>query len=184
MIFIHSEYIDKDFEGTIIDLETIGNFKNFFNDSRRYSQITPVIFGYINKEGICIHYANHLDSIEILRKRIQEVMKDLVFKRPLFAFNTDFEKGILFHNLAMHVEFDGELNRERYESKRIAVKELGIPNYDDPFSDNGRDCSLSWLRGKIDLAVAHNRSCLLKERDILLLRGFRKPHELKLIEEL
>jgi len=27
----------------------------------------------------------------------------------------------------------------------------------------------------------HNRSCLLKERDILLKRGFRKPDDLRFI---
>jgi hypothetical protein len=183
MTFAHFEPNNKFFDGTIIDLETIGNFRNFFNDSRRYSQITPVILGFINNEGIRIHCAKSIDSIEKLRKDIREVMKELVFRRPLFAFNTDFERGTLFHNSSVSIEFDGELNKERYESKRSAVQELGISNYDDPFHDNGRGCSLSWMRGQIDLAIAHNRSCLLKERDILLSRGFRKPQDLKLVEE-
>jgi hypothetical protein len=33
------------------------------------------------------------------------------------------------------------------------------------------------------MAIAHNRSCLLKEKDILLLRGYRKPDELEIIKE-
>jgi len=39
------------------------------------------------------------------------------------------------------------------------------------------------LREEFDKAIAHNRACLLKERDILIKRGFRKPDELKFVNK-
>ena len=41
--------------------------------------------------------------------------------------------------------------------------------------DKGFDCMNAWLRGNQKQAIQHNRSCLLKERDILLNRGYRLP---------
>jgi len=38
----------------------------------------------------------------------------------------------------------------------------------------------AWQAGEFDKAVAHNRACLMKERDILLKRGYRKPDGLPL----
>ena len=76
-----------------------------------------------------------------------------------------------------------ELNSEKFEAKRNVVQFLKIPSYEDPFSDNGLLCSQAWLDGYIDRAITHNRSCLLKERDVLLKRGFRKPDELKFIKD-
>jgi len=41
----------------------------------------------------------------------------------------------------------------------------------------------AWQDEEFDKAMAHNRACLLKEKDILLKRGFRKPDELKFIKQ-
>ncbi|MBN1644172.1 MAG: hypothetical protein JW856_05080, partial [Dehalococcoidales bacterium] len=76
--------------------------------------------------------------------------------------------------------FEGELQREKYKSKANAVKELGIINHGDPFNDKGILCMYAWQNGKFEEAVAHNRACLLKERDILLRRGYRNPNGLAL----
>jgi len=62
--------------------------------------------------------------------------------------------------------------------KKYTVENLNIENYDDPFFDVGNECRLAWLRGEWDQCIKHNRSCLLKERDILLKRGFREPDDL------
>jgi hypothetical protein len=45
----------------------------------------------------------------------------------------------------------------------------------------GLQCSEAWKVGQFDKAIAHNRACLLKERDILIKRGCIKPNELKFI---
>jgi hypothetical protein len=179
MVKIYDEEIKSDFEGTIVDLETIGYFNDSFEDSRRYKNIIPVIFGYINKERIRILCAVDHDSISELEIEIIKVLDSL--EKPFYAFNTHFERGVLFSHLGKKVAFEGELNWEKFESKRRVVQFLGIHNYGDPFNDNGLLCSQSWSKGNIDHAVLHNRSCLLKERDILFKRGFRKPDKLRLI---
>jgi hypothetical protein len=179
MIKIYSEEIKSNFEGTIIDLETIGYFDDRYVDSRRYRNIIPIIFGYISKEGIRILCAKNEDSIPKLQEEIVGLLDSL--EKPFYAFNTEFERGVLFIHLRKEIEFEGELNREKFESKRRVIQFLGIPNYGDPFNDNGLLCSQSWLKGKIENAILHNRSCLLKERDILLKRGFRKPDDLRFI---
>jgi hypothetical protein len=92
-------------------------------------------------------------------------------ERPFYAFNKEFEEGVLFHFLGMEIKFEGELQAREREPKYYAVRELGISNYDDPFNDSGFKCMKAWTKGEIDKAIAHNRSCLLKEKDILLKRG-------------
>jgi hypothetical protein len=178
MVKIYDEEIKSEFDGAIIDLETIGYFDDRYEDSRRYRNIIPVIFGYIHKDGIRILCAVDHDSISELRIEIVKVLDSL--EKPFYAFNTHFERGVLFTHLGKKVVFEGELNSEKFESKRRVIQFLKIPNYGDPFYDNGLLCSQNWLKGNIDHAILHNRSCLLKERDILLERGFRKPDKLKL----
>ena len=179
MIKVYTEEIMSDFEGTIVDLETIGYFDDRYDDSRRYRNIIPVIFGYLNRDGIRILCAEDHDSISELGIEIIKVLDSL--KRPFYAFNTDFERGVLFNHLRKKVTFEGELNWEKFESKKKVIQSFRIPNYGDPCNDNGLLCSQYWLKGKIEPAILHNRSCLLKERDILLKRGFRKPDRLRLI---
>jgi hypothetical protein len=180
MIKIYTEEVASDFEGTIIDLETIGYFADRYDDSRRYRKILPVIFGCIHRDGIRILCAEDRDSISELGREIVNVLDSL--KRPFYAFNADFERGVLFHRTGKEVAFEGELNSEKFESKKGAIQSLRISNYGDPCKDNGWLCSQEWLKGKIGHAILHNRSCLLKERDILLKRGFRKPDELRFVE--
>ena len=89
---------------------------------------------------------------------------------PFYAFNSVFERGVLFHSINKKIEFEGELNLEMFEKKKYTVQSLGIPNYDDPFNDDGLLCLKAWLKGEIDKSIKHNRACLLIERDILYRR--------------
>lgn len=179
MVKVYTEDIKSNFKGTIIDLETIGYFRDGYQDSRRCKDIMPVIFGFINKSGLKIYCAENKKSIGKLKKKIKIVLPRL--KKPFYAFNTGFEKSVLFYFLGERIPFQGELNMKKYEAKWRVVQSLGIPNYDDPFYDDSMACMSAWINGEIDESIKHNRSCLLKERDILLIRGFRKPDELKLI---
>lgn len=178
MVHLHKEKVKSQIEGTIIDIETIGSFTNY-NDSRRYMNITPVIFGYIDSESLEIHCAKKIDSLVKLKKAIVDELDSL--NKPFYAFNSDFERGAFFHSLNQEVIFERELTKEKFEPKWKAVIDLKIPQYDDPFKDDGKLCQEAWENGHITEAIAHNRSCLLKERDILLKRGFRTPDTLKLI---
>lgn len=178
MVIVHSEEIKSDFGGTIIDIESIGEFSKGYRDSREYQDIIPVIFWYIDKNGLKIHCAKGIESIGKIKSIIADTLPTLT--KPLYAFNCNFERGSFHHTCGIAIDFDGELNREKYESKRNAVITLGIENYGDPFHDIGNKCRLAWENGKTGLSVQHNRSCLLKERDILLKRGFRTPDEMSL----
>lgn len=175
MVKVYTEKIISDFKGTIIDLETYGYFHKY-DDSRRCKDIIPCVFGAIHNKGIKILCTADEDHISELRKKIMRLLPKL--ERPFYAFNTNFERSVLFYFLNKRVEFEAELNIGLYEPKREVVLELQIPNYDDPFFDNSMACMNAWLHGEIDDAIMHNRSCLLKERDILLKRGFRKPDRL------
>ncbi len=179
MIIEHKEDVSSNFEGTIIDIETVGEFLNQYPDSRRYKAIQLVIFGFINKHALHILCAEGMRAIHELRERTETIIDSL--ERPFYAFNTDFERGVLFYELGKEIDFAGELQEGR-ESKSKTRSYLGIPNYDDPFYDYGYLCMKAWQNGEFDRAIAHNRACLLKEKDILIKRGFRKPDELKFIK--
>jgi len=179
MIIEHKEDISSDFEGTIIDIETIGEFLNQYHDSRRYKDIKLVIFGTISRYTLNICCARGKEAIKELSEKTEELME--LLQRPFYAFNSKFERGVLFYTLGRKIDFEGEL-QEAYESKAYACKRLGIPNYDDPFYDIGKLCSEAWENGKFKEAIAHNRACLLKERDILLKEGFRESEELNFVK--
>src|SRR3989338_4381314 len=111
-MIIHEEKINSNFNGTIIDLETIGGFSNYL-DSRRYKDIIPVIFGYINNKNLKILCGKNKGSIQLLKQKIEEILPTL--KRPFHAFQSDFERGTLFHFTGKVIEFESELNTEKYE---------------------------------------------------------------------
>jgi len=180
MVKIFEETVKQALNGTIIDFETIGEFNNPFSDSRRFKDIKPVIFGTLYKNKIEIHYVTEQTKIIKLLNTVKSKIKEL--PRPFYAFNCNFERGIIFHQLGIDVPFDGELQQEQFEPKRSVVPSLSISNYDDPFNDNGLLCSKAGLSGEHKKAIQHNRSCLLKERDILLKRGFNTPPNLLLVK--
>jgi len=184
MILEYKENIISEFEGTVIDIETIWEFEErfrFTNDSREYQYMQQVIFGFINKHSLNILCAKGMEAISDLKAETQKLIDSL--ERPFYAFQSAFERGLFFHQLNKRIDFDGELQRYRGESKGNARTELDIPNYGDPFNDVGKLCMTAWENGQFDSAMAHNRACLLKERDILIKRGFREPDELKFMKQ-
>jgi len=181
VILEHRENNELAFDGTIIDIETIGGFSRGFRDSRQYANIQPVIFGYINGQELRILTAQKNSDLAPLRERLSSLLNGL--SKPFHAFNCEFEMGVLFHNLQERHLFERELNQEKFEAKKKAVSLLKIPQYGDPFNDKGFLCIQAWENGNLNKAIAHNRSCLLKERDILLKRGFRKPAEFEFVDK-
>jgi hypothetical protein len=178
MIKKFTESIKSNFAGTVIDIETIGSFCDQYPDSRRYKDHQMVILGLINKHTIEIFCAEGKPSVAELLDKAPEILGRL--EKPLYAFNSEFERGVFFYNLGLKISFEGELQFGR-ESKASACRQLSIPNYDDPFFDRGLYCMDAWIKGSFDSAIAHNRACLLKERDLLLKRGFKEPQQLKFV---
>jgi hypothetical protein len=181
MIIEHHEIIASDFEGTVIDLETIGDFNGLYKyDSRRYKDIRQVILGYVRKDHLHIYCAQDMQDIEKLRTMTPEIVKAL--SRPFYAFNCEFESSVWFHHIGIQIDFDGELQSARFEKKKDTVRQCGISNYDDPFFDLGFMCMNAWNTKEFDKAIVHNRACLLKERDILIQRGHTQPVKVKFVK--
>jgi hypothetical protein len=178
------EFIEEaksDFEGTILDIETIGDFdRSFQYDSRHYQKLKQVIFGYIDKDQLRILCARSQEGIEKLKLKTLEIFPAL--KRPFYAFNCNFESGVWFHHVGIEINFDGELQGEPYESKKNAILKLRIRNYEDPFFDQGLMCIKAWNTQNFEKAIAHNRACLLKERDILIKRGSCAPDKVRFVK--
>ena len=178
MVIVYCEVVKSDFEGTIIDIETVGDFCREHRDSREYHKLIPLIFGYIDRNGLKICCSKKIEPTRNFKDNVAQTIPNL--KTPLYAFQCRFERGVLYHSLGIIISFDGELNKDKKEWKGTAVASLGIENYDDPFSDIGRKCKEELEKRNIEPCIKHNRSCLLKERDILLKRGFRTPDGLEL----
>jgi len=178
-IIINTEDVPSNFNGTIIDIETIGEpTKNrlytTYNDSRQCENVQQVLFGMINNKELEIFCAKDKEGVEELKLYTEKLLGTL--QRPFHAFNADFESSVWFHHIGIIVNFDGELQKYKFEKKLDAREELSIPNYDDPFNDDGKLCMEAWEKGQFDKIIAHNRACLLKERDILIKRGYREPN--------
>ncbi|HIH88624.1 TPA: hypothetical protein HA344_05385 [Candidatus Bathyarchaeota archaeon] len=178
----YQEKVDVPFDGTIIDIESIGSFNNLYsdNDSRLYKNIKPTIFGSINSKELKILCAENEEEIKLLIKKINLELHDLT--RPVYAFNTRFESSVIYHSCGLKLPIDREINIQTKEKKKYAVQNNNVDNHNDPFFDDGYKCLLAWQQGDHENSIKHNRSCLLKERDLLLLRGSRKPDELVFLD--
>ena len=172
MIEIHESTISSPFPGTIVDIETIGNFDLTYAgyDLKRYRNIRQVILGYITSDSLDIYCCESESEIKPLALKTKALLFELA--KPFYAFNCDFEKkiwqvhGFILHNME-ELQCKDQFG---FETKAQAVEGLGIPQYDDPFDDNGLLAADAWSKGDFSAAIAHNRSCLLKERDIAIMR--------------
>lgn len=174
------ESIESNFSGSIIHIDTVGSLRNEFSDSRRCCEVRPFIFGTIDKTRLKIEYAENRSSIPQLRDRVTALLKEI--SKPLYAFDAPFVQAVLFHFTGEKIAIAWELNRKTFETRLFAIHALNIPQYDDPFADQDKLCTSAWLTGNGESrkCIVHARACLLKERDILIKRGFRKLEEVRL----
>ena len=168
MVIECREFVGMFGSGTIIDLETVGEFDRRFNstDSRQYAQLRPTIFGYLS-EGTLVQYcaegySDTFSLVDIMNATLPSL------DSPFYALNCHFERGVCVHSCTCVPEplldVRGENSRERKWDVRAR---LGIPTYNDPFNGNGYTCLLEWQNGNYADCLNHNRACLLIERDIL-----------------
>lgn len=179
----YEKYVEKretDFDGTIVDIETIGDFRKVAyppNQDQdyilRYKDMKITTVGIYGGNEIQIYIAkemNHLDQFQIKAIRIMEHVK-----RPTYAFNKSFEEGCYYWNSnCTLLDVDYDLQIFVGESKKSLVSKLNINNYDDPFFDDGGKCVDAFLLGNLQDIIRHNRSCLLKEHQILIIRGAKE----------
>jgi len=134
-LYTFNESNNSAFEGTIIDIETIGNFCGGHRDSRCYQNIIPTIFGHIDKDALNIFCAKTESSLEALKEKIKETLPQL--ERPFYAYNCCFERGVLFHSCGVDISFEGDLMKEKtpdvkWEKKEEAIVKLNIQNMTIP----------------------------------------------------
>jgi hypothetical protein len=170
MLYVEGNPLD----GTIIDLETIGPIRNEFRDTRRYEKVRPYLFGYLAGNTIVQKYVEKSDHILQLVQWIKKIILTDLFQKPLHAFFTEFESGVIYCATGIKVNFDREL-KIGSGGKESIVKKIGIRAYDDPFPGAGVKCIEEFKGGNIADCLKHNRACLLKERDLLIKRGFTLP---------
>jgi hypothetical protein len=180
MLLEHHEDKDLNFAGTIIDIETTGEYCRAYKirdtriprDSREYKDLKIVIFGYMNKKGLHIFCASGNEDIPELEKVTKQLLVVIVNERPLYAFNCHQEMSVFYHHLNLEIRFDKELQSEEFENKEKALRSLGIlDSYGDPFHNEykpGNSCRIAWENDYFEKAIQHNRACLLKEHELLL----------------
>ncbi|MHA1972452.1 MAG: hypothetical protein ACTSW1_05655 [Candidatus Hodarchaeales archaeon] len=155
-------------KGTLIDLETIGEFDRRYHhkDSRQYAQLQPTIFGYISENTLVQYCAEGPDEIS----NIIDIMSNTLptFDPPFYALNCFFENGVCTHACNYPLDPMIDVRGGNSMEKKWGVRaRLGIPTYNDPFNGNGYTCLLEWEKGNFKECMKHNRACLLIERDIL-----------------
>ena len=124
VIIEHDEKAASDFTGTIIDIETVGDFNRLYQDSRRYSQITQVILGYINRERLHIYCARDAAGIEELRSKTPGILEAL--PRPFHAFNCAFRGASGFIMSALKFLSTGNCRRGRLKPRRTPSARWGF----------------------------------------------------------
>jgi len=158
--------------GTIIDLETIGLIRNNLSGLSKYGLVQPYLFGYLFENTLVQKYVEKFDHIPAFIDLLQSMDFFGFSERPFFAYNTEFERGVLYFSTGKTVLFDGDIKKGK-ESKEAVVRRLGIETYSDPFPGAGIKCIEEFKKGNIADCLAHNQSCLLKEREILFREGYR-----------
>jgi len=182
MLIEHHENQDLNYSGTVIDIETIGEYCKQYKihtedtitprDSREYQDHKLIIFGYINKRGLHIYCAKDQKCIPELEEKTKQLLKVIVEEKPLYALNCHQEMSVFFHQLNMKIPIDKELQSREFESKDQALRDVGIyESFGDPYHNKykgGLSCREAWEQGDISSAIKHNRACLLKEQALML----------------
>ncbi|MHA1930840.1 MAG: hypothetical protein ACTSV2_19890 [Candidatus Thorarchaeota archaeon] len=177
---MHREQVETTFEGTIIDIETVGEFRRVGGFSPlgqdylgRYKDMKITTVGFLSENELSVFFVKDAESLDNFRKKAISILKTRT--APTYAFNKSFEEGCYFWNSGQEIlHIDNELQRFTGEKKENVVIKLGINKYDDPFHGEGRKCVSAFFQGNIDDIVKHNRACLLKENQILAKRGAKK----------
>jgi len=166
MVQDRQEPTEMRLKGTIIDIESIGEFDRSYPswDPRQYANIKPTIFGYITYGTLVQYCAEGEEEIGQVIEIMSESLPRL--ENPFFALNCDFERNIISNNCGLEPHFLDVRGRKYYGSKWTIREELEIPTYDDPFDGDGYRCLIEWKKGNFDDCLKHNRACLLIERDI------------------
>jgi len=171
-LYTFEETVKSNLKGTIIDIKTIGEYdKMHKGDSRECASKMVIAFGYLGSQNLTIICAKDADGLKDIKIPIPAVLGSL--ERPFYAFNCSFESYVLYHQIGIKIIFDGDIQPHKWDRKEASIKLLKIPNYGDPFYDDGSKCKDLWSEGGFLAVVAYHRASLLKERAMLIKQGYR-----------
>jgi len=167
------------FVGAVIDLETDGQpFTDNFHGAGRCKLQSAVSCAILNDNSVEVIAKTCYTPDGVFTKEVEKGLAQT--EHPYYAFNAGFDIAIISKLLGKEVPFDRELQQFEFQSKGSYRKSLGIPNFDDPFHDNGRLAGVEWrnhlkTRDKecVKKIMLHNLSCVLKEYCILVRGGYR-----------
>ena len=175
----HEETVEADLKGTIIDIETVGDFRAapFCQDTEdylsRYRDMRVTTVGILAAGQLMVFAAKGVDHLTAFQKSAIKFMSKAT--GPLHAFNKAFKEGCYYWNSGREIlDIDREIQMTKGEKKEVVVRGLGLSGYDDPFNGEGRLCVRAFQSGKVEDIIKHNRACLLKEYGILNKRGARE----------
>lgn len=173
------EVVYRAFKGGVIDLET--NEKAFLDELRgadRYENHSAVCVGILDKSKVEIIAKTWDASDELFIQIIDDKVKRT--SHPFYAYNVGCDMALLSKLLGREIRFERELKID-YRGKRKVVRNLGIPNFDDPFNGAGILAAREWTRHLetheidcVERIFAHNLACVLKEYCILAHRGYKE----------
>jgi len=169
----------KAFEGGVIDLETDErNFLDGLRGADRYENHSAVCVGILDGSKVEIIAKTCDASDELFVQTIDDKVKGT--RHPFYAYNVGCDMALLSKLLGREIRFERELKID-YKGKREVVRNLGIPNFDDPFNGAGILAAREWTRHLetheidcVERIIAHNLACVLKEYCILAHRSYKE----------
>jgi hypothetical protein len=166
MVLENTEQVETKFKGTIIDLESIGDFNYDFPrwKPEHYLGIRPTIFGYLTNDMLVQYCAESESEIPVIVDEMKKTIPKL--EEPFYALNTHFESCVILNTCSLEPPFRDVRHYKLSGGKWDIRKFLGFPTYGDPFNGIGYRCLLEWKKGNYYDCLKHNRACLLIERDI------------------
>jgi hypothetical protein len=175
---LYEEEVETLFEGTIIDLETIGDFERvpYTEDMQdyldRYCMMKVTTIGTLSDGCLNVMIAYDDEHLKRFQKSVLSSVRSA--ERPLYAFNKSFEEGCVYWASSCELHhFDFDIQMHQGEKKQQVVRDLGLLDYNDPYLGEGWRCVGAFREGNLGEIIRHNRSCLLKEYGILRKRGSR-----------
>jgi hypothetical protein len=169
----------KGFIGAVIDVETDGELlSDNCHGAGRCKLQSAVCCGILTENGVEVIAKTWESPDWAFTKEVENGLAQT--EHPYYAFNAGFDMAILSKLFGKEVAFDRELQQYNRQNKGFCRKSLGIPNFDDPFHDDGKLAGLEWKKHQktrekecVKKIIRHNLTCVLKEYCILVRGGYR-----------
>lgn len=133
----------QSFNGAVIDGETDEQpFLDNLKGARRFKNHTAVCCGFLDKQWVDIIARTDPSSEEQFVSAVEERLKETA--PPYHAFNAGCDMSLLSKLLKKDIYFHRELQQFERQKKEYLRRDLGIPNFGDPFGGQGFLAAKEW----------------------------------------